>query len=198
MEPVIYSRRARERAKGEREWRVEDDALVTRLGEGRERRVKWREIVSVRLYHEPAKHRAFRYVFELKPHNKPTIEIDNTSAADGGFEDRSAQYTLFVRAALARIAAAKPDVRLLLGETQKRYFFLLIGALLAFCALAFALIVIPTPLDQTSFSAPLKLVLILLMIPIFGRWVLGSLPRGVPLDQVPERALPPINPPQAP
>ena len=196
MQPVTYSRKARERARGEREWRVEDDALVTRVGEGRERRVKWREIVSVRLYHEPTKNRAFRYVFQLKPHNKPTIEIDNTSAADGGYEDRSAAYTLFVRAALARIAEAKPNVRLLLGETQKRYFFLLIAALLAFCALAFALIVIPTPLDRTSYGAPLKLILILLMLPIFGRWVLGSLPRGVPLDDVPERALPPLTPPQ--
>lgn len=199
MQPVIHRTRTSAKARGEREWRVDEKTLTTHIGAGREKRFRWSEFVSVRLYHEPERGRPFRYVFELKPHNRRTILIDNVHAReDGGFENRSDSYTPFVRAVLARIALENPKARVLLGETQKRYFFLLLAALAAFCALAFALIVIPTPFDAWPYASPAKLVLILLMVPVFGRWVLGSLPRGVPLDAVPERALPPVSPEPAP
>ncbi len=97
-----------------------------------------------------------------------------------------------MRAALARVAHQKPGLQVLIGETPKRYFFLLLAALLAFCALAYALIAIPTPLDAWEYSSLAKLVVILLMLPILWRWVLGSMPRGVPLDDIPARALPPV------
>ncbi len=49
-------------SRGEREWRVEDDALVSRGVSGHERRYPWRDIVSVRLFHEPSRFRPWRYV----------------------------------------------------------------------------------------------------------------------------------------
>lgn len=192
MQPVIYRRRANARSRGEREWRAEDDALVTRGASGRERRTRWREIVSVRLYHEPTRLRPFRYMFELKPHNKPSIQIDNAHClGDGQFEDRSASYTPFVRAALARVAAENPKARALMGETQKRYFFLLLLSLIGLCGLAFALIAAPTPFDTLPLATPVKLGIVLLMLPLFWLWVLRAMPRGVALDEIPERALPP-------
>jgi hypothetical protein len=31
------------------------------------------------------------------------------------------------------------------------------------------------------------------MLPIFWRWIFGAMPRGVALNEIPERALPPEN-----
>jgi hypothetical protein len=192
MDPVIYRRRRGAISRGEREWRVEEDALVTRGASGGERRYRWADIVSVRLYHDPARFRPWRYVFELQPNHQRKIVIDNAHfVGQGDFEDRSAGYSPFVRAALTRLAAENPKVRALIGETQKRYFFLLLGALIALGALAYALVAVRTPLDALPYAGLIKFGVILLMLPVFWRWVIRAVPRGVPLDAVPPRALPP-------
>jgi hypothetical protein len=131
-------------------------------------------------------------VFELQPKRGRKVTLDNAHYLGvGRFEDRSASYTPFVRAALNRLREAKPGMHALIGETPKRYFFLLLVALLILGGLAFALIAFPTPLDGLPYSNLIKLGIILLMLPIFWRWVLGAMPRGVPLDDIPKRALPP-------
>lgn len=109
----------------------------------------------------------------------------------GAYEDRSASFTPFVRAALARIAASSPKARALIGETPRRYHFLLLASLLGLAALAVGLIVVRTPIDALPYAAAVKLAVTLLMLPIFWRWVLGAMPRGVALDEIPDRALPP-------
>jgi hypothetical protein len=195
MDPVIYLRRRSAIARSEREWRVEEDALVSRGGSGAEKRFAWTDFVSIRLCHEPARLRPWRYVLELQPRKGSKLVIDNAHYVSvNRFEDRSATYTPFVRAALCRLAVAQPGAKALIGETPKRYFFLLLFALLAFGAIAFALIVVPTPLDQLPFANIAKFVIILLMLPIFWAWMLKALPRGVPLDAIPARALPPEGP----
>jgi hypothetical protein len=194
-EPVIYRRRANRVARGEREWRVEDDALVTRGGSGNVRRIKWSEIVGVRLYHDPTPQKPFRYMFALKPRDKATIEIDNAHyVGPGQYEDRSDAYTLFVRAALARVAERSPKAMALMGETPKRYFLLLVLSLIGLCGLAYVLVAIPTPLDGLPYAALIKFGIVLAMLPLFWLWVLRAMPRGVPLDAIPERALPPTKP----
>jgi len=192
MAPVTYLRRRAAISRGEREWRIEADALVTRGAAGGERRYPWRDIVNVRLYFEPARARPWRHVFELRPRNGRMIRIDNASFVRAGlFEDRSAAYTPFVRAALVRVAAENPKARALIGETQRRYFFFLLAALLGLGAVAFALIAAPTPLDALPYAALVKFGLILLMLPVFWLWVLRAMPRGVELDSIPPRAMPP-------
>jgi len=192
MESVTYRRRRDRLSGSEREWRVEDDALVTR-GSGAERRYRWKDIVSVRLTAEPAKDRPWRYVFELQPRHQRKIVLDNAHyLAPGEYEDRSASYAPFVRAAAAKLAAANPGAQALIGETPKRYFFLLLTALVALCTLAFVLVAVPNPLDALPYGDIIKFGAILLMLPVFWRWVLKATPRGVPLDAIPERALPPV------
>jgi hypothetical protein len=190
-EPVQYSRRNGAMSRGERVWRVEPDALVSRSASGRERAIPWREIVSVRLCHEPARKRPWRYVCELQPKHSRKIVIDNAHyAGEGVYQDRSETYTPFVRAIVQRLAATKPGTRVLIGETPKRYFVLLIASLLALAAVAFALIALPTPFDDVPYANLVKFAVIVLMLPFFWRWVIGITPRGVAPDAVPERALP--------
>ncbi|MEZ5961901.1 MAG: hypothetical protein R3C30_15985 [Hyphomonadaceae bacterium] len=192
MQPATYLRRQNAFSRGEREWRVEEDALVTRGGAGRERRYPWKDIVSVRLCYEPTRLKPWRYVFEVQPRHQRKFEIDNGHyVGPGQFEERSDSYAAFVRAATGRLAEANPKARALIGETPKRYFFLLLVALLGLGALAYVLVAIPTPLDAMPYSSLIKLGILLLMLPIFWRWVIGAVPRGVPLDAIPERALPP-------
>jgi hypothetical protein len=192
--PVIYRRRRNALSQGEREWRVEEDALVSRGSSGHERRYRWSEIVSVRLCSSPSGACPWRYVFELQPKHQRKIVIDNAHYLGArAFEERSDTYAPFVRAALARWAERHPGGRALIGETPKRYFFLLLTALLALGALAFVLAAVPTPLDSLPFSSLVKLCIILLMLPIFWRWVIGTMPRGVAPGEIPERALPPAN-----
>lgn len=192
MEPVIYRRRRDRLSRSEREWRVEDDALVTR-GSGAEKRYRWKDIVSVRLTAEPARDRPWRYVFELQPKHQRKIVLDNAHyLAPGAYEERSATYAPFVRAVAARLATTNPSAQALIGETPKRYFFLLVTALLALGGLAFVLVAVPTPLDTLPYGNLIKFGAILLMLPVFWRWVLKAMPRGVALDAIPERALPPV------
>jgi hypothetical protein len=189
--PITYSRRRAALSRGEQEWRVEDDALVMCRPSRGERRTQWKDIVGVRLYREPLRRRPWRYAFELHTRDGGRIVIDNAHFLGANeYEERSSAYAPFVRAALAKIAVANPKARLLIGETQKRYFFMTLLALLAIAALAFALMVIPTPLDATPLAMPVKLALIVSLLPLFWIGVLRALPRGAPLDHVPERALP--------
>ncbi|MBL8546058.1 MAG: hypothetical protein JNL81_06315 [Hyphomonadaceae bacterium] len=191
-EPVTYFRRGSAISRSEREWRVEADALVTRGSSGREKRYRWADIVSVRLLHDPVRARDWRYIFELQPKHARKIVIDNAhyiGARD--FEERSETYTPFVRAAIARWADTHPHGRVLIGETPKRYFFLLIGALIFLCLVAYFLVAVRTPLDATPYANLVKFGVILLMLPIFWRSVLKIVPRGVAPDQIPDRAFPP-------
>jgi len=191
-ETITYSRRRGRVSRGEREWRVEDDALVMCRPGGGQKRTLWKDVVGVRLYHEALRNRPWRYAFELHTREGARIVVDNAHWLSANeYEERSSRYTPFVRAALARIAVANPKARLLIGETQKRYFFLMLAGLLAIAALALALTVIPTPLDATPFALPVKFALVLSLLPLFWIGILRSLPRGAPLDAVPDRALPP-------
>lgn len=195
-EPIIYRRRRSAISRTEREWRVEDDALVTRGGSGRERRYRWSDIVSVRLLHDPVRTRPWRYVFELQPKHARKIVIDNSHyAGERAFEERSETYTPFVRAAVARWAEKHPKGRALIGETPKRYFFLLLGSLLGLGVLSYILVAVPTPLDALPYAIGVKLGIILLMLPIFWRWVVKIVPRGVAPDEIPDRVLPPQRDP---
>jgi hypothetical protein len=189
---TTYRRRSGAVSRGEREWRVEQDALVWARRSGREQRVPWRNVIAVRLCSEPHRRKPWRYVFELQQRDGGKIEIDNAHFVSlGSFEERSAEYRDFVRAALARVAAENPKAKALIGETPKRYFFLLLAGLVGLIAVSYALIVVRTPLDAYTFAPLVKFGLIVLLLPIFWHWIFGRIPRGVPLDAIPDRALPP-------
>ena len=189
---TTYRRRSGVVSRGEREWRVDDDALVSTSASGREQRIPWRDVIAVRLCGEPHRSKPWRYVFELQQKNGRKVEIDNAHFVKmGSFEERSGDYKNFVRAALERVAAANPKAKALIGETPRRYFFLILGGLVGLIAISYALIAVHTPLDQYAFGPLVKFAVIVLMLPIFWRWIFGAMPRGVALDEIPERALPP-------
>jgi hypothetical protein len=194
MPPVVYRRRRNALTRAEREWRVEEAALVTRGASGRERRLAWEDVSSVRLSFAPTRFKPWRYLFSIEHRDGRKTQIDNAHYLGfARFEDRSESYAPFVRAAVARIAACNPKARALIGETTTRYFFLLLAALLGLGGVAFVLVALPTPLDGLPFAGLIKLGLVLAMLPVFARWVLGAMPRGVALDAIPPDALPRVR-----
>ena len=87
-DPIQYARRAGPLSRGERVLRIEADGLFSRSSSGSERLLPWREIVSIRLFHDPARKRPWRYVCELQPKHNRKIIIDNAHYAGEG--ERSA------------------------------------------------------------------------------------------------------------
>ena len=191
MEPVTYRSRPSAISRGEREWRVEDSGLATQGLLGRERRLPWCEIASVRLARAPKVKRPWRHVCEIKLRNGRKIVIDNAHfCGKGCFENRSAAYSEFVRSAGSRLAKANPRARALIGETPLHFFIMLLAALLGFCVIAFGLIAFPTVLDTLPYALLIKLGIVLAMLPLFAWWIIRATPHGVALDNIPERALP--------
>ena len=191
MQPVVYRKTRHALSRGEREWRVEDDALVAVGSTGAERRFAWQDIQTVRLCAKPARFRRWRYIFELQPRRGGKLVIDNASYQSlGRYEERSDTYGAFVRAAIGRLRATKPEMTALIGETPLHYFLLLLASLIALCAAAYVLIAVRTPIDDLPYAMLIKFGLVLLMIPAIWR-VLGAMPRGVAITDIPERALPP-------
>lgn len=189
---AVYRRRRNALSRGEREWRVEPDALVSVGSSGHERRYRWRDVVGVRLCRAPARDRPWRYTFDLQLKSGGKLALDNAHYVSRGvYEERSASYTPFVRAALARLHETNPKLRALSGETKKRYFFLMLGSLLVLGAAAYALIALRTPLDALPYAQAVKLGVILLMLPLFWVLMMRAVPRGAPLDAVPPHVLPP-------
>lgn len=192
MSAVIYRRRENALSRGEREWRVEEGGLVSVGASGHERRWAWKDFLSVRLCHEPTRLKPWRYTFEAQFKNGQKVAIDNGHyLGPGRFEERSESYAPFVRELVTRLHEANPKLRALIGETQKRYFFLMLASLIGLGLLAWVLVAAPTPLDAVPGSGIIKFLIIVAMLPVFFRYVLRALPRGVALDCVPERALPP-------
>ena len=190
---VIYRRRHSALSRGEREWRVDENGLVSVGASGHERRWAWKDFISIRLRHQPTRLKPWRYTFEARCKNGEASFDNGHYVGPGRFEERSQAYTTFVRALIARLAAANPKLRALIGETKKRYFFLTLAALLALGALALVIIATPTPFDGTAWNLAVKLLLVLAMLPLFWRWVVSAMPRGVSLDSIPSRALPEIE-----
>ena len=191
MDAAAYRYRRGPVSRGEREWRAEAEALVLRSPSGRVRRHKWKDVVTVRLYQAPAPGRPWRHVFEVRTKHERPCRIENAHfAGASGYEDRTAQYLPFVRAALVQLGRSNPRARALVGDTGKRYFFLLLVGLMVAGAAAYALIATPTPLDGLPQSGLIKLLAILALPAIFWLVVLRALPRGVALDAIPERAFP--------
>ncbi len=191
MQPVVYRRRGSAISRSEREWRVEDGALVTRGALGRERRLPWNDISALRLCRAPKLNRPWRHVFEIKLRNGRRLVIDNAHfVTRGAYENRSGSFSEFVRAAASRLAATNPRARMLLGETPLHYFIMLLAALIGFGLIAFGLIAFPTMLDGLPYAPLVKLGVVLAMLPLFAWWVFGVAPHGVALDDIPERAFP--------
>lgn len=178
---VVYRKRENLFAKGETEWRVENDALIRTGADGTQTRLAWRDVASLRLRLYPTSAKPWLHEFHLAAPGTRLV-IDNCHFAGvGEFEDRSADYAAFVRAALERIRECAPQARVTLGSDAMSFWAMLAFAATSIALLTAVLILIPLP-------APLPIVVIaklavftlaLLRLP---RWVARNWPRKADLQ----------------
>lgn len=190
---TTYRKRENLFEKAEREWRVDPHALVLRTAEGNEMAYAWRDVVTVRLRYAPTRFKTWRYVFDVAFKNGVDWSIDNVHFAGiASFEDRSAAYTPFVHAALARIKAEAPAAKVYAGATPLSYYGQSAFVLAAFALLAAVLLTLPI-LDGIPGVAVVKLLIIAAMLPFLIKWLRTSYPRAIAIDAIPENALPPAG-----
>src|SRR6185312_1845696 len=179
--PVIYRKRENLFEKGEREWRVEDDALVCRLPDGAERRIPWTGVTALQLRFYPTRSKPWLHQVTLETHGG-RIAIDNghfSSIAD--FDDRTATYAPFLRAMLTEIKAKAPSARVHFGSPPGSFWLQLAFVSLALIMLAAVLLLLPLP-------APFPLVVVAKFgVIIYGlammpRWIAKNLPRDGTID----------------
>ncbi len=187
---TTYRKRENFFEKGEREWRVDPHALVLRTPEGIEMAYAWCDVTTVRLRYAPTRAKTGRYVFDVAFKNGVDWSIDNIHFAGlADFEDRSAAYTPFVHAALARIKAEAPTAKAYAGATPLSYYGQSAFVLVAFAALAAVLITLPV-LDGIPGVAIVKLLIVAATLPFLIKWLRTSYPRPIMIDAIPENALP--------
>jgi hypothetical protein len=189
---IAYRKRHNVLEKGEREWRVEDDALILRDAAGHETRKAWRDVTDIRLRQAPSRFKTWLHICELRFKDGTRWSIDNAHFAGfADFQDRSGTYGPFVRAVLARISAEAPHVRAYAGTTMAAYIAQIAVVAFAFAALAALFLTIPVFETSDPWWVTLKLVIIAAMLPPFVGWVRSNYPRKIALDAIPADAMPP-------
>ena len=160
---MIYRRRHNALSRGSASGVSRTGAGVRRRF-GHVRRWAWKDFVSVRLCHEPTRFKPWRYTFHAQfKSGEKWSSIMAIMSAPAALKN-GARLTRRSCALLARLH--KPTRTSANRETQKRYFFMVLGALVGLCGLAYVLVVARTPLDGLPFSGALKLP-DLAMLPLF-------------------------------
>jgi hypothetical protein len=122
-------------------------------------------------------------------HIGPDLEIQSTHYTGiGSFEDRAATYTPFVRALIARVAAANPSARFRAGRHPVLYWVGSIVGLVAMVALVFMLS------ERWGDALWIKFAIFLLFIPLLIAHAMGwgrkNWPRRFAPDAIPKDVLP--------
>lgn len=173
---AIYRKRISLFKRGETEWRVEDDGLVRRNPDGSGAHLIWADVRWVRLRYNPSLAKPWMHILTVAT-SRGSITVNNAHFAGiGYFENRSAAYSLFVRAALERIAALSPQAQVYLGSTLLS-FVAQIGLLgIALIGLTTVLIVLPLPT-----GAPISMIanffIVVASLPLVWRWARKNRPR---------------------
>ncbi len=174
--PIIYRKRENLFEKGEREWRVEDDALVCRAPGGSERRTPWADIKALQLRFYPTMAKPWLHQITLQTRSG-RIVIDNGHFAGlADFEDRSATYTPFARAVLAQIRAQAPGARVHFGSPPVAFWMQLAFVSIGLIALAAVLLLLPLP-APFPLVVVVKLGVLLYALAMMPRWIRKNLPR---------------------
>jgi len=174
---VVYRKRENLFENGECEWRVEDDALVRTAPGGAQTRLNWADVRSLRVRFSPSTAKPWLHQFSIETASG-SATIDNCQFAGiAQFEDRSADYAPFVRAALERIAVLAPGAQVHVGSTPFAFWGSLAFMTACFALLIFVLIAIPLP-APLPVTIAVKLGVIVYGLFLLPRWIRRNWPRG--------------------
>jgi hypothetical protein len=186
---LTYTKRRNLFVKGERQWRIEPDALVQRDEKGQDTRWPWKDVKSIRLSFSPTQQCPFRHATIIHLKNGRKVEFDNVHFLGlASFEDRSGTYSPFAREVVQRVAKYAPDAEAHTGATMAGYVALIVLLVAVFVVMAGAMVLIP--LGDWPGTAWAKFGILLLLLPVLWTWVRKARPRGIKLSALPADALP--------
>jgi hypothetical protein len=174
-------------------WRLTSDALELQggpaAGSDAVMRLPYRDIASVRLSYAPSRVDSVRYRCDLTMRSGRRLAILSTHYAGvADFEDRAATYAPFVRALIARVAAANPSARFRSGKNPVAYWAEHLFLLAMVALLVFVLSVTGfAPLSESSWA---KFAVIIGFIPLLIVYTRKNWPRSFKPDAIPEDVLP--------
>jgi hypothetical protein len=172
---TTYAKRENVFEKGEHVWRAEAETLVWTRPAGDSLTVLWADVTSIRAAFAPTKWKAWRHLIEIDTRQGQRLTIDNAHFKGvGDFEDRSASFTPFALACVARIAEAAPEAGGWLGASRGAYVGQLAFVFGMLALLIFVLVALPTSLGVVVIA---KLVLIVVSLPTAIAWAIKARPR---------------------
>jgi hypothetical protein len=172
---VAYSKRETIFETTEHQWRVDPAALVWTRPGGESLTLLWRDVTAFRAAFGPTKWKSWRHLIEIRSRQGQRLTIDNGHIKGvGDFEDRSATFTPFALACLARIAAESPAARGSIGSSPGAYAAQLIFMGLGLGLALLVLIALPVPLGALVL---VKLLLIIVSLPVAVLWAVRARPR---------------------
>jgi hypothetical protein len=198
-EPVEFRTR-RNVLEDEMRLALDADTLVCAIG-GATLRHPFREISQIRLWFDPTRFDSVRCRCEVKPAKGERLRFPSTSYVSiGDFEDRGAAYARFVRALVARVAAANPAAQFHAGKRPLAYYAEHAFLLSAFLLLGFVLATIGE--FALSGLVMTKLAIIAFYVPIAIAYTRRNWPRrfsaaAIPTEVLPDSAAPTSVAPQA-
>jgi hypothetical protein len=174
-------------------WRLRPDALELQggptAGPDVVMRFPYVDIVALRLSYAPSRADSARYRCDVRMRSGQQLAILSTHYAGiADFEDRAATYAPFVRALIARVAAANPSASFRSGKNPVTYWLEHIFLLAMVALLVFVLSVTGfAPLSESSWA---KLFIILGFIPLLIAYTRKNWPRRFKPDAIPRDLLP--------
>jgi hypothetical protein len=162
-----------------------------RIDRGGAARFPYGEIAELRMLFDPTRFDAQRHRCDVMMRDGTRISLWSTHyVAVGEFEDRGASYRPFVRALVARAAAASPACRFRAGKRPLVYWAELVFLLLMAALLVFVLALVGG--SSLSDLVLVKLALVVAMVPLLLRYVRKNRPRAfdppaMPADVLPDR-----------
>ena len=174
-------------------WRLAPDALELQGGPAAGpdvvMRLPYRDIVGVRLSYAPSRADSARYRCDLTMRSGAALAILSTHYAGfADFEDRAATYAPFVRALIARVAAANPSARYRTGRNPVAYWAEHLFLIAMIALLVFVLSVTGfAPLSESSWA---KFAVIIGSIPLLLVYSRKNWPGRFAPDAIPKDVLP--------
>ena len=152
-------------------------------------RFPYRDIVGVRLSYAPSRVDSARYRCDLRMRSGQQLAMLSTHYAGiADFEDRAATYAPFVRALIARVAAANPSARFRSGKNPVTYWVEHLFLLAMVVLLVFVLSMTGfAPLSESSWA---KLGIVLGSIPLLLVYTRKNWPSRFMPDTIPKDVLP--------
>ncbi len=191
MKEDIYHKRQTLFDKTDWEWRLKIDALIECSGTGKTRTIRWVDISKIRLCFAPTRFKPWRFYCRLHSVQGDVVEIDNVDTCGvGDFKNTDVLFVPFIRALLDRVALARPDLKVRLGEDPVHYLFHLLFVTGSFALLILTIIVLPVPFAFWPGTALIKAGFMLLCVPVLGKWAMRGFPRSVRITEVLPRHLP--------